>query len=43
MMAGDAQVTIDILLQEIGLSTTAVENNITMLKEKGFAERIDQD
>lgn len=41
MMAGDAQVTIDKLLKVIGLSTKMAENNIRMLKEKGFAERID--
>ena len=40
MIGEDAHVTIEELSQEIGISTTAIENNIKKLKKKGIIERI---
>jgi len=40
MMINDAQTTIEKMSKKIGISTTAIENNIKKLKEKGFVERV---
>ena len=39
----DSQISIVELSQRMGISTTAIENNITKLKEKGILQRIGPD
>jgi len=39
----DPKITISELSQIVGISTTAIENNITKLKEKGILKRIGPD
>lgn len=39
----DLKTTISELSQVVGISTTAIENNITKLKEKGILKRIGLD
>jgi len=38
-ISGNSKVTIDEMSESIGISTTAVENNISKLKEKNIIER----
>ena len=40
LMNEESQITIPIIAQRIGISTTAVENNIAKLKEKGLLKRV---
>jgi len=37
------QITIKELSEEVGISTTAIENNLSKLKEYGFLQRIGSD
>jgi len=42
-IVNDPQISIVELSQRMGISTTAIENNITKLKEKGILHRIGPD
>lgn len=39
-MKENAQITIPIMADRIGISTTSIENNIRKLKERGLLKRI---
>jgi ATP-dependent DNA helicase RecG len=43
LIVADKFVTINSIAKSIGISTTAVENNLTKLKEKGMLRRIGSD